>query len=380
MVLYLVIAFILFLLATARLSGVLDRRYELAMVLWLTLFACGAAFLRWETGTDWESYFTTFEKLNSLESAQGQSWWGPGYAYTAVFVNLLGGNYTVFLSCIAAVLFTVKYHMLVKSCSAPLVAIFVLFCANFFDIYFTRQNVGVIFFWAFIWYYYNRRYGPALVAALAAVVFHYSAVLPIGVVVALANLKWKRMGLAVALAGVLASLLLVFQWDVRSSFEDLLGSMMSSEGGGVSSYFRQSLTTYVGAEYVEEKASALSTTLRAYVKLAFWFVVIIGGYLWYSKRSEPEQAVDWNAFCLAIATAITVFSAALLQLSEVFARMPAYAIPPFAVVLSNYRFRLPQISGASVAYLTIILLLFVQLGFAYSSYPDEYYPYKWIFS
>jgi len=379
MVLYLVIAFMLFMLAMARMSGLLDRRYELAMVAWLTLFAFGASFLRWETGTDWENYLNMFQTLNSFESAQSQSWWGPGYAYTAVVVNLLGGNYTIFLFCVASVLFAVKYHMLVKSCSAPLVAILVLFCANFFDVYFTRQSIGVVLFWAFTWYYYNRRYGLAFVAALAAIAFHYSAALPIGIAVALVNFEWRKVGLTVASAGLLVSLGLVFQWDAKGSFENLLAGIMSG-GGGVSSYVGRSLATYVGAEYIEEKASALSTTLRAYVKLGFWFVVVIGGYLWYSKRSEPKQAAGWNAFCLMIATAIIVLSAALVQISEVFARIPAYAIPLFAVVLSNYRFRLPQISVPSVAYLVIMLLLFIQLAFAYGSFPDAYYPYKWIFS
>jgi hypothetical protein len=376
--LYLTLALVLFLFALARLSGLLDGRYETVMVFGLSLLAFAASFLRWETGTDWESYFITFQKLNSFASAQSQSWWGPGYSYTALLVNLLGGNYTIFLGCIASVLFSVKYHLLTRSCAAPLVAVFVLFCANFFDIFFTRQSVGVVLFWAFIWYYYNRRLGLAAVAALAAVAFHYSAALPIAMTVALVNFRWRKVALAVSIAGLLASLLLVFQWDIKNYLGDLLGSMFS--GSGVSAYVSRSLATYVGAEYVEEKASVLSTTLRANIKLVFWFFVIICGYLWYSKRTDSTHATSWNRFCLLNAAAIIVLSAALVPLSEIFARIPAYAIPPLAVVLSNYRFHLAKISVPGIAYLLILLLLFVQLGFSYSSYPDAYYPYKWIFS
>src|SRR5215469_13997103 len=122
MVLYESIAAVLFCLAFLRLTGTIDARHEKPLVLCLTVVAFAAATVRWETGTDWPSYISTFQTLTSIEAARQQSWWGPGYAYTAVLVNSWRGGYTVFLACIGAILFAMKYHLLTRTCSAPLVA------------------------------------------------------------------------------------------------------------------------------------------------------------------------------------------------------------------------------------------------------------------
>src|SRR5215472_1597459 len=156
MVLYESIAAVLFCLAFLRLTGTIDARHEKPLVLCLTVLAFAAATVRWETGTDWDAYLSTFQSLTTVDAARGQSWWGPGYAYIAVLVNSWHGGYTVFLACIAAILFGMKYHLLVRTCTAPLVAVFVLFCANFYDIFFVRESVGVVFFWGFTYYYYRR--------------------------------------------------------------------------------------------------------------------------------------------------------------------------------------------------------------------------------
>ena len=140
------------------------------------------------------------------------------------------------------------------------------------------------------------------------------------------------------------------------------------------------LTSYIGNEYAEVKSSALNTTTRSYIKLLYWLLVIICSYAWFLRSSVPVQATDWNRYCVRAAFGILLLSAILLPVSEVFSRLPVYALPLFAIVLSNYRFRLNNISVGSAAYVAMLLLLFVQLMFLYSSYADVFYPVKTIFS
>src|ERR1039458_2873689 len=217
MTLYLAIAGLLFLLAFARLCGAVDARYERALVLWLTLPAFGLSCLRWETGTDWTSYIEFFRSITTLADANAQNWWGPGYAYLAVLVNSVGASYTVFLLVIALLLFGAKLLFITRACTAPLVAVFVLFCGNFYDMYFVRQDVAVIFFFGFVYYYFHRRYMAASCAAVVALAFHYSAVVPIALVILLVRFDWKKIVVVGAFLVVLGYLIVS-----RLAREDLL--------------------------------------------------------------------------------------------------------------------------------------------------------------
>src|ERR1019366_10748933 len=124
MALYLSIAFVLFCLAFLRLVGAIDRRYENMLALCLTVIGFIFAAIRWETGTDWDTYKAMYENLTTIKSAQQQSWWGPGYAYIAVLLNQWQAGYTGFLTFVAAILFSAKYRALVRTSSAPLIVIF----------------------------------------------------------------------------------------------------------------------------------------------------------------------------------------------------------------------------------------------------------------
>jgi len=360
MILYLCVALLLFLFAAMPLLGTGDLRYQWTMAACLSLLAYGFSFLRWETGTDWDMYAYMFGQLTDMTSVRQQTWWGPGYSYAAVLVNACGGGYSVLLFCIATALFSLKFHMLRQTCAAPLIAIYVLFCTSFYDIYFVRQSVAVIFYWAFAYYWFNKKTLYALCAALLAIAFHTSAALPIALL-----LPVGRVTPRTALLYGVPALLLMGLVISRLSVNDLL-SIPGVQG-------------YVVSSFVEQKESEISTTFRAYLKILFWVFLIAAGYYSFYKRNLPSTSKEWNVFCLHCSAVIVVVSALLLPLSEVFARFPAYAAPLLASVLANYRFRMAPLTIGGAAYLTVLLLLFVELGFQYSAYPDLFYPIKTVF-
>jgi len=358
--LYLVIAAALFCLAFARLTDAIDRRFEVALTAYLTVLAYVISFIRWETGTDWPMYIEMYGQITSFNAALTQSWWGPGYSLIAWLVNSVGGDYSVFLFCIATLLFALKFHLLRVTCKAPLVAVFVLFCTSFFDIFFVRQSVAGTLFWAFAWYFYQRRYVIALVAGLLAVAFHYSAAIPIAIVMMVGHFSWRRV-LFLGVPALLAVYYISTQIDITNAFSAAAR-----------------VNDYINSGFTEQKASSLSTTLRSYAKLSFWVFVIGAAYLSFLKNGEPESDTGWSAFCLRCAAGIVACTAVLVPVSEIFARLPEYSSSLFAVVLANYRFRMARMSVGGFAYFAALLLLFVQLGFAYSAYPDLFYPIKTI--
>jgi hypothetical protein len=116
------------------------------------------------------------------------------------------------------------------------------------------------------------------------------------------------------------------------------------------------------------------------VKLSFWAAVIaVHWRLLAGKAGEADFAgVGWTRFCIQVAAVIMAGTAALLPATEVAARFPNYAMPLFAVVLSNRKFRFGAISVSDSAYLLCCLMLFLQLGFLYSGYSELYYPFRTI--
>jgi hypothetical protein len=233
---------------------------------------------------------------------------------------------------------------------------------NFFDLFFVRESVAVAFFWLFVFCYFHKRYLVATLACIAAISFHSGSILPISVVLAASHLSWQRMLLAGAAVAILGYLVLRF-----ISLDQIIKLLPLLE-------------YYLTSDFVEEKSSALSTTVRAYVKLGFWlFFVGLNWKLFVGNRSNSGfEDVEWTGFCLKMGAAIIAASAILLPLSEAIARIPAYAMPLFAVVLSNRNFRFRNISLSDFGYLLCCLMLFVQLGFLYSSYAQLYYPFKTI--
>lgn len=357
MTLYISIGLILFCLALARLTGIIHRRYEIPLALCITVLAWVVSFVRWRTGTDWDTYLAMYQQLTSIRDVQAQVWWGPGYAYLALVMNSLGAGYTALLFCVAVILFWGKFHVMKRTCAAPLVAIFVLYCLDFYDIFFVRESVAAVFLWVFAYYFYRRAYRAATAAALTSIAFHYSAALPIAIVVLLGRFGWKRVFVAVLVVGTCS-------YALRPILDRLQEIT--------------TLTSYIGSGYVEQKASALSTTLRASLKSAYWLVILAASYSLFGNDLEESVDPEWNLFCLRCAAGIMLMTVVLLPFGEIFARFPIYAYGFFAVVLSGYRFRLRRLTVAGAVYLTALVVLFIELISVYRAYPDLYYPIRTI--
>ena len=61
---------------------------------WLLVLQVG---LRWETGTDWNSYLSYFENMNSFNDVQKYFKIESGYVILNVLINFISNSYSVFL-------------------------------------------------------------------------------------------------------------------------------------------------------------------------------------------------------------------------------------------------------------------------------------------
>lgn len=359
MILYASVGICLFLLAFLRMLGPIEKRLERPLVLCITILAFAFSWMRWKTGTDWADYVAFFRLMTAVSVAHSQDWWGPAYAYIAVFVNSLGGGYTEFLCLLAAVQYAALYFFLTRSSAAPLVALFVLFCGNFYGIYFVREDIAVVFFLGFAYYYYQKSYLAAAVMGSAAIAFHISAVIPICLLIFIVRFSWKKFFIGVA--GGVVGAYFVFKdlaWSALIKVLPVLG--------------------YFGSSFVEVKETGFSTTTRAYIKLAFLGMILLMARFRFQDRVHAGIHWEWYDFCRRSALAIIVLTACFLPLSQIVARFTMYAMPLIAVLLSNYEFRLSRISLDGAVYVAVLLLFFVELDALYSGYAHMFYPVKTI--
>ena len=359
MIFYAAIGLVLFFLGFLRLLGVIDRSFERPLVLCITVLAFALSWMRWKTGTDWELYTAFFHTLTSISVARSQDWWGPAYAYTAVFVNSIGGGYSEFLFVIAAALYSSLYYFITRGSAAPLIAVFILFCTNFFSIYFVRQDVAVAFFLGFLYFYFQNRYVAAVAMAVAAIAAHISAVVPICLVIFVVNFTWKKF--CIGLASAVCAAYFVFRDLAWATLLKLLPAL-----------------GYFDSGFVEVKESDLSTTSRAYLKLCFLIVILLVAQFRFQGRTRDSVAPDWYDFCRKSAIVILLMTACFLPLSQIVARFTMYAMPLVALSLSNYEFRFRQISFNSAVYVGFLLMFFVELDALYNGYAKLYFPVRTI--
>lgn len=109
---------------------------SLISILTLTLFTS----LRWETGTDWESYYNLFQNIDlsfgELFLLQIYSF-DFGYVVFNVLVNFFSSSYTVFLLLDSIIALGLIYFLIKKYSPNPNISIFV-----FYNAFFVAQYMG----------------------------------------------------------------------------------------------------------------------------------------------------------------------------------------------------------------------------------------------
>lgn len=104
------------------------------MILW------SFASLRWETGTDWNSYYDTFFYFSEAHVINFE----PGYVMILSFVREYTSNYTIFLAVFSFLCILLKFSYFYKYHKDFFFTLILLFyCYYFADIFAVRQNLAI---------------------------------------------------------------------------------------------------------------------------------------------------------------------------------------------------------------------------------------------
>ncbi|WP_295538171.1 EpsG family protein [uncultured Pseudacidovorax sp.] len=349
----------LYLAALCENFGLITRTFARLVAYYVVGATYVLSFLRWNTGTDWDTYVQMFDMLQSFADAADQNWWGPGYAYIAVLANKNNLGYTFFLWCVATILLFGKVLLLSRA-ERPLIAVFVLFCLNFNDLFFVRQHVAAIFLALSIIYLFDKRYIITAIFVVAFIAFHATA-LPV-FLIALAIHFRNSMSRAYfyGMSGVVVGLV-------------LLGSNFN--------FVFEIYGAYLTGDYVED--SKENSLVRMVAKYLFWLLIFGFHYVSYRRRKEvyawrPKEREFFKVVIFALL--ISFFG---LTFSEIFSRYALYLYPLMALLFSSKsftgRFAVRRTTAFSfLAQAGFFGLLLVNLWFALSAYRAEYVPYKFV--
>ncbi|WP_288241808.1 EpsG family protein [uncultured Bacteroides sp.] len=265
------------------------------------------SFLRWDVGTDWESYFRFFDRHNTWDDFQSGSF-EIGFTVINFGIKQITANYTIMLLVISCIIFPLKYSTIWKYSPYPFFSLTLYLLLSRADVFFVRETIALSIAFFSIRYIVNRKVVPFFVCILIAFLFHssiaifsfayyfYSAPLSrrniililIGVLVFSLASSAMLMGVGDVLGGV-------FAWKINNYLEyaqegENFGTGLSVQEtlirGGINRLFFLLLFIYL---YIKNKSNDLLTGLiKLYmfnfllflmlVPVAFGLVRLVNGY------------------------------------------------------------------------------------------------------
>lgn len=316
------------------------------------------SFIRWEVGTDWDSYYSIYEDSIYID------WYEWGFLWINRLVKYTVDNYSVLLAILGAILFYYQTKSIQKLSILPLTTLFILWGTNLGNVFFVRQSIAVAILLYSITQIEERRLIRFLLLIGGATLIHAASIafLPAYWIY---YRKFSFVQIALAFAGsiALASIGSTFIWG---GIGDLLGGMYASKMEG---YIEE------GADMTyNEGMSAVDLYIRS---IGGKLVLVVLFYLLMAKKYRERTRGMMNLFLFA-----TIMLPITFSVSPTLNRMwtPYFQIQIFLmtfVVASMNRLSNKMICFVILLIMTIVRLylkLFVDHG------GEAYLPFHTIFS
>jgi hypothetical protein len=131
--------------------------------------------IRWETGTDWDSYYDFFNNNNTLAEFENRAF-EPFYTYIAYAVKTITDEYWVFLLVCTLLIYILVTPTIYKYSPLPFVSLLLYFLLRKADIFFTRESIALAFCFFSIRFIEKRKLIPFIISVLIGMQFHRSVI------------------------------------------------------------------------------------------------------------------------------------------------------------------------------------------------------------
>ncbi|WP_286141025.1 EpsG family protein [Duncaniella freteri] len=341
-------------------------RKILALISFILLF-CFIG-LRYETGTDWQSYKKLFDNLIfDWTILVNVVHFDFGYVLLNAFVKLFTDNYSILIFIDAALTGIILYKFIIKFSPRPNISIF-LFYTNFMIAQFMGSNrrmiAMVIVLWTFYFVFKNKNI-KSWISIVIAFFFHRSSIANVLIYFIPKQLfSWKRIILLLSI-----SIIIGISGLPLRIFEAI---------GGINSDLAliHSVAIYSseGEEHLKfGTGNIIYSTILALVKR----LCFVGFYLWILKRRRSEDLVpDFCKFCFN--AYILAISAYVCLIGTFFQMLTAYwAFVEIVLIGQIMHLATKRQKQTFLCFLIPFGLL--QMINALNIFPDLYIPYISIF-
>jgi len=184
------------------------------------ILALSAGFRWFGRGRDFLEYQSYYNAIPERFSTHDTRFEPAFHLMAWSFKSLTGLPYVAFASLIAFVSLSIKFTLIRKHLSLWPLALVAYFCIFYPSHEYTqvRTAIGLAFVYLALHLALEERFLPAAVAGLVGVLFHYSAILPLGVFVAVRFLRGK---VAIWTFGIAAVFLALLWQDIDKLSVDL---------------------------------------------------------------------------------------------------------------------------------------------------------------
>jgi hypothetical protein len=316
------------------------------------------SFIRWETGTDWNTYEIFF---NSVDSWFVESEFEWGFARLNEFVRIIFDNYTVLLFILGTIVFTFQTKAISNYSCYPITSLWLLWCMSFGNIFFVRQTVATVLLFYSIKFIRQKKLYHFVFFVFLALLFHRTSVIFI--------FAWWIYDMRMSIYKMLFIIFLsvIFSFLVGIVIEKLgavLGGIVQQK---VDVYFADSDATY-GMELSKEML-----VTRAVLNKGFIFLIS----LYMLKRVELKNKeyrsffnLYWFGMVLYFAT--VSFSIVLARLAVVY-DLTLIVLVAFILKYAN------NIYEKLFLFLCFAVYFILKLYSTINLYYDVFVPYKSIF-
>lgn len=359
MTIYYSIFFILALLSLLEILGLKKSQEHTIFFIFSGLLFL-LSFIRWECGTDWNSYVDFYEHMPPIN---GDSNFELFYFYANHLGRFFFNSYTGVLFICGLLVFLFQTKAIFQQSILPITSLFIIFGTSLGNIFFIRQTISTVILFYSIRYIQVGRFKSFLLCVVIATLFHYSSIIFLP--------AWfiYRMKIRPGKLILLFFLSLLFS-AVITAFLQSLGNAF----GGIIQYKINHYLDNTGEDSLQGSSySLIFMLLKGLLNKAVILLPAIALCDRISKKYEYFRGyvnLYWMGATIYFITA--PISLVLLRFSFPY-DISILAIIPYIIMTQSKRIR-------PLIFIGLAIYLFLRMLIAINSYYDLYVPYKTIFS
>ena len=335
----------------------IQHKSMLVFVYTLFVFQVG---LRWQTGTDWDTYLLHFEEINSFSDVYYTiTGFEQGYSFFVLIVKSIWNNYTAFLIIHALIYYVLVFTAFKKLSPYIFISLLVFYATNMGVMGSNRQLIALGICLFALRYVVNKNALKFFLLVGFAFLFHSSAILFI--VYYFLNRDIKR--------SLMFTILIVSFIIGKTSLPILAFSFVGDNIGGMGS----AKVLYYTERY-QEDSELYRLGLLGLIKRLLFIGLFIYNYKFLTAKLRYYKLI-FNGYFVGLVIYF-LFSSSILVIvnrgSLYFATMEALLISSQFLMIKNKHYK---VNLLILLFIVSIFLFFQSIG----GYADLFVPYKGVF-